>query len=166
MFVSLQCQVSVLLTDKTNKSLSIPPPLSIKAQRSPSSTQHNIRSIRQDVNLKSTACFSVHNVVWEIWTATTYFAMLSPLKNRAMSWSEDCHGSPLALITVLSHTFSILLLHTHKHKHTDISSAGGDLEWIWEAENKKIIYLEQTLLTKCQSQTSHWLSPGWEMCDL
>lgn len=36
--------------------------------------------------------------------------MLRPLKKRAMSWSEDCHGSPRALITMLSHTFSILLL--------------------------------------------------------
>lgn len=44
--------------------------------------------------------------------------MLSPLKNRAMSWSEDCHGSPLALITVLSHTFSILLLHKCTRKCT------------------------------------------------
>lgn len=83
--------------------------------------------------------------------ATTYLAMLSPLKNRAMSWSEDCHGNPLALITVLSHTFSILLLHT------DISTAGVDLELISEAANQKKnkIYLEQTLLTKCQSQISH-----------
>ena len=38
--------------------------------------------------------------------------MLSPLKKRAMSWSEDCQGKPLALITELSHTFSILLLRT------------------------------------------------------
>lgn len=65
--------------------------------------------------------------------ATTYLAMLSPLKNRAMSWSEDCHGNPLALITVLSHTFSILLLHT------DISTAGVDLELISEGENQKKI---------------------------
>ncbi len=83
-------------------------------------------------------------------TAATYFAMLSPLKNRAMSWSEDCHGNPLALITVLSHTFSILLLHT------DISTAGADLKLIFGGrEQKKSIYLEQTSLTKCQSQTSH-----------
>lgn len=47
--------------------------------------------------------------------SATYLAMLRPLKNRAISWSEDCHGNPLARITVLSHTFSILLLHTHTH---------------------------------------------------
>lgn len=48
----------------------------------------------------------------------TYLAMLRPLKNRAMSWSEDCHGNPLALMTVLSHTFSVLLLQKHnKKKH-------------------------------------------------
>lgn len=42
-FVSLQRQVSVLLADKTNKGFSVSPPLGIKAQRSPSSTQHNIK---------------------------------------------------------------------------------------------------------------------------
>lgn len=44
--------------------------------------------------------------------------MLSPLKKRAMSWSEDCHGSPRALITVLSHTFSILLLRKRMRECT------------------------------------------------
>lgn len=42
-FVSLQRQVSVLLTDKTNKGFSVSSPLGIKAQRGPSSTQHNIK---------------------------------------------------------------------------------------------------------------------------
>lgn len=67
--------------------------------------------------------------------AIAYFAMLSPLKNRAMSWSEDCHGNPLALITVLSHTFSILLLHT------DISTAGVDLELIFRGRKQKRIFI-------------------------
>lgn len=40
----------------------------------------------------------------------TYLAMLRPLKKRAMSWSEDCHGNPLALITVSLSTGSVLLL--------------------------------------------------------
>lgn len=53
-----------------------------------------------------------------------YLAMLSPLKKRAMSWSEDCHGSPLALITVLSHTFSILLLPQMCKKKVHVSTAG------------------------------------------
>lgn len=41
----------------------------------------------------------------------SYLAMLSPLKNRAISWSEDCHGKPLARITVSLSTVSDLLLH-------------------------------------------------------
>lgn len=46
----------------------------------------------------------------------SYLAMLSPLKNRAMSWSEDCHGKPLARITVSLSTVSDLLLHRKKKK--------------------------------------------------
>lgn len=56
-----------------------------------------------------------------------YLAMLSPLKKRAMSWSEDCHGSPLVLITVLSHTFSILLLRKRTRKRTSTQRGGGRL---------------------------------------
>lgn len=44
----------------------------------------------------------------------SYLAMLSPLKNRAISWSEDCHGKPLARITVSLSTVSDLLLHRRK----------------------------------------------------
>lgn len=40
--VSLQRQVSVFFTNKTNQSFSVPPPLSIKTQRCPSSIQHKI----------------------------------------------------------------------------------------------------------------------------
>lgn len=116
-FVSLQRQVSVFLTNKTYKSLSIPPSLSVKTQCSPSSVQHSTKSIKDDINLMSTVVFSKCDADWFVSAATTYLAMLSPLKKRAMSWSEDCHGNPLALITVLSHTFSILLLH--KNTHTD-----------------------------------------------
>lgn len=46
----------------------------------------------------------------------SYLAMLSPLKNRAISWSEDCHGKPLARITVSLSTVSDLLLHRKKVK--------------------------------------------------
>lgn len=46
----------------------------------------------------------------------SYLAMLSPLKNRAISWSEDCHGKPLARITVSLSTVSDLLLHRKKKK--------------------------------------------------
>lgn len=46
----------------------------------------------------------------------SYLAMLSPLKNRAISWSEDCHGKPLARITVSLSTVSDLLLHREKKK--------------------------------------------------
>lgn len=38
-------------------------------------------------------------------------AIVRPLKKRAMSWSEDCHGSPRALITVSLSTSSFLLLN-------------------------------------------------------
>lgn len=106
-FVSLQRQVSVLFADKTNESFSIPPPLSIEAQCSTPSIRHNTKGI--------TATCKPHNV-HAFNMPTTYLAILSPLKNRAMSWSDDCHGNPLALITVLSHTFSILLLHTNTHR--------------------------------------------------
>ena len=34
----------------------------------------------------------------------THFATLSPLKKAAISWSDDCHGNPRALITVSSST--------------------------------------------------------------
>lgn len=44
----------------------------------------------------------------------SYLAMLSPLKNRAISWSEDCQGKPLARITVSLSTVSDLLLHRKK----------------------------------------------------
>lgn len=36
--------------------------------------------------------------------------MLSPLKNRATSWSDACHGSPLALTIVSSSTKSEVIL--------------------------------------------------------
>lgn len=38
--------------------------------------------------------------------------MLRPLKKRAMSWSDDCHGNPRALMTVSLSTASVLLLET------------------------------------------------------
>lgn len=40
----------------------------------------------------------------------TYLAMLSPLKNRATSWSDDCQGNPRARTTVSLSTTSALLL--------------------------------------------------------
>ena len=40
----------------------------------------------------------------------TYFAILRPLKNLAMSESEACHGNPRALTTDSSSTTSLLLL--------------------------------------------------------
>lgn len=40
----------------------------------------------------------------------SYLTMFNPLKNLAMSWSEDCHGRPRALTTVLPSTISLLLL--------------------------------------------------------
>ena len=40
----------------------------------------------------------------------TYLAILSPLKNRATSWSDDCQGSPRARTTVSLSTTSALLL--------------------------------------------------------
>lgn len=46
--------------------------------------------------------------------------MLRPLKKRAMSWSDDCHGNPRALMTVSLSTASVLLLETvHICRHTD-----------------------------------------------
>lgn len=44
----------------------------------------------------------------------TNLAIFRPLKNLAMSWSDDCHGNPLARITALSSTSSILLLQAQK----------------------------------------------------
>lgn len=76
--------------------------------------------------------------------ADKYLAMLSPLKKRAMSWSEDCQGSPLALITVLSHTFSILLLQGRTNRR----GAGCYRRQKIEAD------CNQTLLTKCLFQIS------------
>lgn len=78
-----------------------------------------------------------------------YLAMLSPLKNRAMSWSEDCHGSPLALITVLSHTFSILLLAQMRTKKVHVSRATGR---IFGFGGQK---LTKSLPTKCRFQIFH-----------
>lgn len=111
-FVPLQRQVSVLLADEANEGFSVSPPLGIQAQRRPSSVKHNTR--RMWMLCKQSAPTTRKDYVTgsRQKQRTTYLAMLSPLKNRAMSWSEDCHGKPLARITVLSHTFSILLLHT------------------------------------------------------
>lgn len=79
----------------------------------------------------------------------THLAMLSPLKNRPMSWSEDCHGNPLALITVLSHTFSVLLLLTHKHTHISTE----------ETRHALMTLILSKLLTKYRTQTSRLLAP-------
>ncbi|CAN8001982.1 unnamed protein product, partial [Ixodes pacificus] len=53
---------------------------------------------------------------WELRHSATpplqvasYLTMLSPLKNLAMSWSEDCQGRPRARTTVLLSTTSVLL---------------------------------------------------------
>uniref|UniRef100_A0A6B0U2W6 Uncharacterized protein n=1 Tax=Ixodes ricinus TaxID=34613 RepID=A0A6B0U2W6_IXORI len=47
---------------------------------------------------------------WELrHSATPPLTMLSPLKNLAMSWSEDCQGRPRARTTVLLSTTSVLL---------------------------------------------------------
>ncbi len=37
----------------------------------------------------------------------TDLATLSPLKKRAMSWSDDCHGNPRARTTDSSSTVSL-----------------------------------------------------------
>jgi hypothetical protein len=44
----------------------------------------------------------------------THFTIFNPLKNFAMSWSDDCHGRPRALTTVLPSTTSFLLLFLKK----------------------------------------------------
>lgn len=57
----------------------------------------------------------------------TNLAIFRPLKNLAMSWSDDCHGNPLARITALSSTSSILLLQAQKEgvmeTHLPVASA-------------------------------------------
>lgn len=57
----------------------------------------------------------------------TNLAIFRPLKNLAMSWSDDCHGNPLARITALSSTSSILLLQAQKEgvmqRHLPVVSA-------------------------------------------
>lgn len=64
-------------------------------------------------------CNSLNKVHWRNGATgrspsnTTYLAILRPLKKRAMSWSDDCHGSPRALITVSLSTGSVLLLKKH-----------------------------------------------------
>lgn len=40
----------------------------------------------------------------------TYLAIFKPRKNLAMSWSDDCHGRPLALTTQLLSTSSFFQL--------------------------------------------------------
>jgi hypothetical protein len=40
----------------------------------------------------------------------TYLATLRPRKNRAMSWSDDCHGNPRARTTQLLSTISFFEL--------------------------------------------------------
>lgn len=40
----------------------------------------------------------------------TYLAIFRPRKNLAMSWSDDCHGRPLALTTQLLSTSSFFQL--------------------------------------------------------
>lgn len=65
-FVSLQRQVSVFFTVKTNESFSVPPPLSIKTQCSPSSKQHNIQSIREGVEPCVNSRFLVYYIYLKI----------------------------------------------------------------------------------------------------
>lgn len=136
--VSLQGQVSVFLTHEPNKSFSVPPALSVEAECNPSSVQHNRQSACREQRREIVACTMLQE---------KYLAMLSPLKKRAMSWSEDCHGSPLALITVPSHTFSILLLHKCTQRHV-LAQRREDFEFQRQGS-------DQTLLTKCLFQISH-----------
>lgn len=119
-FVSLQGHVSVLFTDEADHSLSVPPTLGVQTQRSATSGQHTALQLLKQFQYtthhhNSNESNTTDNTPLD--TEHTYLAMLSPLKKRAMSWSDDCHGNPLALITVLSHTRSILLLRTHTRAH-------------------------------------------------
>ena len=52
----------------------------------------------------------------------THFAIFKPLKNRAMSWSDACHGNPRALTTELSSTTSLLLLQNTNDTHIEEST--------------------------------------------
>lgn len=63
--------------------------------------------------LWSQCCVSASWVGLSSWahpSCCTHLAMLSPLKKRATSWSDDCQGSPRARTTVSLSTTSVLLL--------------------------------------------------------
>lgn len=63
--------------------------------------------------LWSQCCVSTSWVGLPSWahpSCRTHLAMLSPLKKRATSWSDDCQGRPRARTTVSLSTMSALLL--------------------------------------------------------
>lgn len=67
MFVSLQRQVSMFFADKTNEGLAVPPPLSVKAQCSPSSAPHQA-NIRSDVFSHASSgflCIESNTLTWQ-----------------------------------------------------------------------------------------------------
>lgn len=105
----------MLFTYKPHKSLSIPPTLGIETECSTSSARFKSRDeipwLTQLKSYKGTSKF-----------LATHLAIFRPLKNFAMSWSDDCHGNPLARITALSSTSSILLLQAQKVVNAETSA--------------------------------------------
>lgn len=109
----------MLFAYKPHKSLPIPPALGIETECSTSSARFKSRDgtpwPTQLKSYKRTSKFLATNL-----------AIFRPLKNLAMSWSDDCHGNPLARITALSSTSSILLLQAQKEvmqRHLPLVSA-------------------------------------------
>lgn len=97
----------MLFTYEPHKSLPIPPALGIETECSASSARLKSRDgTPWPTQMKSYKCTSKF--------LATNLAIFRPLKNLAMSWSDDCHGNPLARITALSSTSSILLLQAQK----------------------------------------------------
>lgn len=110
----------MLFVYKPHKSLPIPPTLGIETECSTSPTRLKSRDETPwPTHLKSYKCTTRF--------LGTNLAIFRPLKNLAMSWSDDCHGNPLARITALSSTSSILLLQVQKEvgmqRHLPLVSA-------------------------------------------
>lgn len=99
----------MLFAYEPHKSLPVPPTLGIETECSTSPARFKSRDETPwPTQLKSYKCTSKF--------LATNLAIFRPLKNLAMSWSDDCHGNPLARMTALSSTSSILLLQAQKEE--------------------------------------------------
>lgn len=99
----------MLFTYKPHKSFPIPSTLGIETECSTSPAGFKSKERDKTPWLTQTKYYKCRGK-----SRATNLAIFRPLKNLAMSWSDDCHGNPLARITALSSTSSILLLQAQK----------------------------------------------------